>query len=221
LFDQFWEPVVGNPAPVVVVAAYTSVYLPSPAADYDQPLKISDFIQLKDQYVGGGDLVAVSRISGMLSRTGHSYSTRMGNVAFEDLRSSSSILIGYSSNQWQEVTKDLRFSIDDEIRGEILDSGKPTGWYPHLTADRHTDEDYAIISRSLNPQTHSIVVLVAGSEQYGTEAAANLITSPDLLAEALRGAPKGWQRKNLQLVLRVKVIANSPATPIVIAAHYW
>ena len=219
-FDQFWEPALRNPAPVLVVAAYTSVYLPSPLAD-DQHLRVGDFQELKDQYVGGGDLMAVSRITGMLSRSGHSYSARMGNVAFEDLRNSSSILIGYSGSQWQEVTKDLRFSIEDEMRGEILDFGKPTGWYPRLTSDRHTDEDYAIISRSLNPQTHSIVILVTGAEQYGTEAAANLITSPELLAEALRGAPKGWQQKNLQWVLRIKVIANSPATPIVIAAHYW
>lgn len=220
LLDQFWEPVLSNRAPVIVVASYTSVYLPSPFADEQHP-KVGDFKELKDQYVGGGDLMAVSRVTEMLGRTGHPYSTRMGNVAFEDLRNSSCILVGYAGSQWQEVTKGLRFSVDDQIRGEILDFGKPTGWYPHLTADRHTDEDYAIISRSLNPQTHSIIVLVTGAEQWGTEAAADLITSPDLLSEALRDAPKGWQQKNLQLVLRIKVIANSPATPVVLAAHYW
>jgi hypothetical protein len=66
-----------------------------------------------------------------------------------------------------------------------------------------------------------MIVLVSGCTQYGTEAAAELVTSPTLLAEALRGAPDGWQRKNLQLVLHVKVIANAPASPQVIASHYW
>jgi hypothetical protein len=66
-----------------------------------------------------------------------------------------------------------------------------------------------------------MIVLVSGCTQYGTEAAAELVTNPVLLAEALRGAPDGWQRKNLQLVLHVKVIANAPASPQVIASHYW
>jgi hypothetical protein len=189
--------------------------------DDTQVVSRGNFIRLDDQYVGGGDLVAASRISVMLNRTGHPYSVKMGSTAFQDLSSSPSVLIGYSSTQWQEVTKDLRFFIDDSDRGMIRDFGKATDWYPRLTPDRHTNEDYAIISRSLNPQTHSILVLVTGCTQYGTEAAANLITNPELFAEALHGVPDGWQRKNLQLVLQVKVIANSPASTKLIATYYW
>ncbi len=220
VLDQFWGPVLANSAPVVIYAAYTPVYLPSPNAD-ETKLKVRDFVELQSQYVGGGDLMAVSRISGMLAHSGHAYNTRMGNISFEELRDSSNVLIGFSSTRWQELIKDLRFSIENERRGEILDNGKPTGWYPAVTPDRSTDEDYAIVARYLNPQTHSIMILVTGSEQYGTEAAADLITAPDLLEEALRGAPPGWPQKNLQLVLRVKVIGNSPAAPKVIASHYW
>jgi hypothetical protein len=220
LLDQFWEPVLRSPAPILLTAAYTPVYVPL-TEDDTQPVLRGNFIRLDDQYVGGGDLVAASRISVMLNRTGHPYIVKVGSTAFQDLSSSPSILIGYSSTQWQEVTKDLRFFIDDSDRGMIRDFGKATDWYPRLTPDRHTNEDYAIISRSLNPQTHSILVLVTGCTQYGTEAAANLITNPELFAEALHGAPDGWQRKNLQLVLQIKVIANSPASPKLIATYYW
>jgi hypothetical protein len=66
-----------------------------------------------------------------------------------------------------------------------------------------------------------MIVLVSGFTQYGTDAASELITNPALLAEALHDAPKGWQKKNLQLVLHMKVIANAPASPQVIASHYW
>jgi hypothetical protein len=66
-----------------------------------------------------------------------------------------------------------------------------------------------------------MIVLVSGCTQYGTEAAAELITDSTLLGDALRGAPDGWQGKNLQLVLHMKVIANAPASPQVIASHYW
>jgi muramidase (phage lysozyme) len=76
--------------------------------------------------LGGGELVAASRIAVMLSRTGHPYSLKVGNTAFQDLSSSPSILIGYSSTQWQEVTRDLRYFIDDAHAGMIRDFGKAT-----------------------------------------------------------------------------------------------
>ena len=225
VLDQFWEPVLRGRDPIIVATSYAPVYYPSsflgPAACRRAPHD-NDFVLLSDQYVGGGDLLAAAKISGMLSRTGHPYSIRVGNaVTFEDLRTSPAVLIGYSSTYWQDVTKGFRFFIDHD-QGTINDNGKPTDWYPHhLRTDFHTDEDYAILSRAFNPQTHTMIVLVSGCTQYGTEAAAELVTNPVLLAEALRGAPDGWQRKNLQLVLHVKVIANAPASPQVIASHYW
>jgi hypothetical protein len=178
---------------------------------------------MSDQYVGGGDLVAAARVAGMLGRMGRATEVRVGNaISFQDLRNSPTVLIGYSSTQWKDVTQDFRFYVDDSDRGMIRDNGKPTEWYPHnVTRDFHTDEDYAVISRAFLPQTHSMLILVSGCTQYGTEGAADLIANPDLLAGALREAPAGWQHKNLQLVLRMQVIANAPASPKVVAAHYW
>jgi hypothetical protein len=66
-----------------------------------------------------------------------------------------------------------------------------------------------------------MLVEIAGITQYGTDAAADLVSSPDLMAEALSKAPRGWQQRNLQLVLHVKVIAGSPSSPKLVAAHFW
>jgi hypothetical protein len=79
----------------------------------------------------------------------------------------------------------------------------------------------AIVTRVFHPDTQAMLVEVVGILQYGTEAAADLITSPELLAEALHAAPKGWQNKNLQLVLHVKVISGTPASPKLVASHFW
>jgi hypothetical protein len=57
--------------------------------------------------------------------------------------------------------------------------------------------------------------------QYGTNAAAELVTNADELAELFHGAPPDWKNKNLQMVLHVKVIAGAPATPKVVATHFW
>jgi hypothetical protein len=66
-----------------------------------------------------------------------------------------------------------------------------------------------------------MLVEIAGITQYGTEGAAELVTNPDLFAEALRGAPSGWQKKNLQLVVHVKVISGTAVSPKVVATHFF
>ena len=117
----------------------------------------------------------------------------------------------------------MRFFIDTtRLPLGITDNGSPTRWsLPKLPPDRHTDEDYAIVSRVFHPDTHAMLVELAGITQYGTDGAADLVTRSDLMGEALRGAPSGWQNKNLQLVLHVKVIAGAPTSPRVVATHFW
>ena len=46
-------------------------------------------------------------------------------------------------------------------------------------------------------------------------------TTGEALTDALRDAPKGWQNKNLQLVLHVKVISGTPVSPKVVANYFW
>jgi hypothetical protein len=132
-------------------------------------------------------------------------------------------LIGYSYTRWRDISKELRYFIDAERRPRMVtDNGKPTQWsLPDLPGDRRTKEDYAIVTRVFHPDTQAMLVEVAGITQYGTEGAADLITRPDLLAEGFEGAPKDWQNKNLQLVVHVKVISGTAASPKVVAKYFW
>lgn len=220
--DQFWSPVLQGTAPVFLCAAYVPVYgLNRDAGDATRP---EDFVLLTDQFVGGGDLLATARLTAMLTRLQHPYTLKIGNdVSFQDLRSAPAILVGYSYTRWKEISSDLRYFIEvSKSRVGITDNGKPTPWtIASLPADRRTSEDYAIVTRVFHPDTHAMLVEVAGITQYGTDAAAELVTNPDLLAEGIRGAPADWQKKNLQLVLHVKVIAGTPSTPRVIGSYYW
>ncbi len=65
-----------------------------------------------------------------------------------------------------------------------------------------------------------MLVELAGITQYGTDAASDLVTNSDLMAEAVHNEP-GWQHKNLQLVLRVKVISGAPSSPKIVARYFW
>jgi hypothetical protein len=149
---------------------------------------------------------------------------KIGNdVSFKDLRSAPAILVGYSYTRWKEISSRLRYFIEvSNTRAGITDNGKATEWViSNLPADRRTNEDYAIVSRVFHPDTHAMLVEIAGITQYGTEAAAELVTNPDLLMEAVRDAPKEWRRMNLQLILHVKVISGTPSSPKVVGTYYW
>jgi hypothetical protein len=221
--DQFWAPVLEGGSAVSLCAAFVPVYSLDDGKAA-QSAKPEDFTFLSDQFVGGGDLIAVSRLSAMLTRMRKPYNVRVGNsVSFHDLRSAPAILVGYSYTRWKEISSEMRYFIDGSRRPvAITDNGAPTPWaLPNLPADRHTNEDYAIVSRVFHPDTHAMLVEVAGITQYGTDAAADLVTNEDLLGEALRGAPAGWRNKNLQLVLHVKVIAGAPTSPKIVTKHFW
>jgi hypothetical protein len=222
--DQFWGPVLGGNAPISLCVSYVPVWSLDRDPTPGNPPNADEFVQLRDQFVGGGDLVATSRLTAMLTRRNRSFSLRVGNeVSFSDLRAAPAILVGYSYTRWREISSEMRYFIDGSRRPIVItDNGKPTEWaLPNLPLDRHTNEDYAIVSRVFHPDTHAIVVELAGMTQYGTNAAAELVTNADELAELFHGAPSDWKDKNLQLVLHVKVIAGAPATPKVVATHFW
>jgi hypothetical protein len=222
--DQFWAPVLNGSTPVQLCASYVPVYGVDIDPTITPPSGVGDFTLLTDQFVGGGDLIATSRLVAMLTRLHRAYRVKVGNdVSFTDLRSGPAILVGFSYTKWKQISNQMRFFVDGYRRpAGITDDGKPTEWVlPALPRDRHTTEDYAIVSRVFHPDTHAMLVEVAGITQYGTDAAADLITNPDLMAEALRNAPAGWQKKNLQLVLHVKVISGAPSSPTVVKQYFW
>jgi hypothetical protein len=222
--DQFWAPVLNGSTPLQLCASYVPVYGVDIDPSITPPAGVGDFTLLTDQFVGGGDLIATSRLVAMLTRLHRPFRVKVGNdVSFTDLRSGPAILVGFSYTKWKQISNQMRFFVDGYRRpAGITDDGKATEWVlSGLPRDRHTTEDYAIVSRVFHPDTHAMLVEVAGITQYGTDAAADLITNADLMAEALRAAPAGWQKKNLQLVLHVKVISGAPSSPTVVKQYFW
>jgi len=222
--EQFWSPVLSGVSPVFVCAAYVPVWGLDREPTAAQPVRVEDFVPLNDQFVGGGDLVATSRLTAMLVRMRQPFRLKVGNdVSFADLRSGPAILVGYSYTRWKEISKQMRYFIEvaPGFAG-ITDNGKRTEWaIANLPRDRRTDEDYAIVTRVFHPDTHAMLVEVAGITQYGTDAASDLVTNADLMKEEFQKAPAGWQGKNLQLVLKVKVIAGAPSSPKVVGRYFW
>jgi hypothetical protein len=248
-FDLFWGPVLENPRPVLVCTGSNSVYVLSPKALEKYKLTHShrqdatpnletlvpleelrnlagdDFLPVKNMYLTTGDASAAAQISSLLGSRHHPYDLRFGtDLSFGDLRHSSAILIGAFNNSWTlNMTDNLRFVYDSGDTPEMhvrdrFDSSR--SWWPKFSGEKDI-EDYAIVSRILDSKTGSVLITIAGLRQSGTRAAGDFTTSPELIAEFIKQAPKDWSRKNLQIVLHTNVVNDIPASPTVVAAYYW
>ena len=226
VLNQFWAQALAAPSPVLLCISPVPVYGLHPDVETSnrKPVTAGDFVLLPQNFVGGGDVLALGRMTSMFADMRHKYRVRLGNeVSFHDLKDSPSVLIGYSYTKWNELNRGLRYLIDTSGRTPIItDNGQPTTWaLPNLKPDRSTDEDYAIVSRLWHPDTSELLVVIAGITQYGSEAASELVTDPERLAAAIKGLPSGWQNRNLELVLHVRVISGSPGSATVVARHVW
>jgi hypothetical protein len=118
------------------------------------------------------------------------------------------------------MTSGLHFSfVDDKIGRRILEQG-PSGrsWQ---TVHPSPAVDFGLVTRLLDSNTGQFVVLVAGLEGSGSDAAADLIVNQDALEKALRDAPKDWAQKNLQIVIRTTVQDSAAGPAKVIAVYVW
>lgn len=82
-------------------------------------------------------------------------------------------------------------------------------------------EDCSIIARFHDPTTGGIVMILAGAGRNGTEAAGEFVTSKALLEQLNRRLPPGWKNKNLEIVLKTKVIDGKTGSPSIEATHIW
>jgi hypothetical protein len=248
---KFWKPVFESNEPLLVGVAHPLVYHPSIRAlklsesrlpptkiPMQRPLQVSpreldgsDLIPVPDQYVAYGDMVAVNQITNMLARKSKSVRVRLADNISSDLRQVPVLLIGAITNHWtMEFQQNWRFQFTFQpgysaVLVDTFDKPAPgvkqRQWSVPATNDDSASEDYVLVCRLRSPSTGGFVMVVSGVKQFGTEAAGRLVSDADQLAKVLHDLPTGWEEKNLQIVLHVRVIGNTPAQPEVAAWQAW
>jgi hypothetical protein len=78
-------------------------------------------------------------------------------------------------------------------------------------------QDYALISRIRDAGTGHVVVVIGGLYTYGTLAAAEFLTDPELMREVDRQAGLNGASHNLQIILETAVTDGTPGPPKVVA----
>ncbi|PWU07756.1 MAG: hypothetical protein C5B51_09445 [Terriglobia bacterium] len=219
--EAFWAPVLNSPDPVLVYIGGYSMDQPQ------EPVSLADL--QNSERVAYADATALARIVSLLSTHHKLYRTRLQIFAkLDDLKDGPAVLIGAFNNSWTlRLTGQLRFGFARNPQTHlswIQDRTNPTAmkWFHDMTAPFvNVQEDYAIISRVVDPTTGRVVVTASGLAKFGTEAAGEFLTNPVYMDQISRQAPKDWQGRNMQLVIRTNVVGRSAGPPQIIASYFW
>jgi hypothetical protein len=238
--DRLWEPVLKASGPVLICVGQPVAYNLKSAQAQDAiqgfdaqsahpPIREQDLLILWDRYVALGDAVCLVHLTSLFERYRKTYRIRgERSTSFADLRDTPAVLIAAFDNPWTLRTAgQLRFTFVKDSAHDtdmVHDRQHPentewklTGAWPNWDIPN----DYAIVSRILDTTTDRPVVIAAGITQYGTMAAGEFLSSPEYFAEAVRQFPRDWQKKNLQIVLRVPVVHRSSGRPRILATYVW
>ena len=234
--DEFWSPMMHTSCPILICLGQSEYFLLTASArrdlDRNVPFTVNpgDITRLRDGAVSSGMLHAVLSVNDFLSQHAKTSQVAWGSeVRFTELRDQNVILIGAFNNPWTlDIARNARFTFEveelggDRRRWKIQDqtdrsrSWSPSDMYPHPV-----QVDYGIVTRIFDRARGRVVVSAAGVNQYGTEVAGDFLKDAVSWKEALRSAPKGWQTRNLQMVLRTDLAGETPVRTQVVATHYW
>jgi hypothetical protein len=147
------------------------------------------------------------------------------NVGLSRLRSQPFILRGAFNNQWtQRAVAPLRFYFQldrNPLVRRIVDRQNPDrrDWAAPMRSG--LTEDYALIARAPEPETGQMMLVIAGLSEKGSAAALEFVTNPKYLDHFGAQAPAGWERRNIELVIRTNLVNDDWGDPHIVATHLW
>jgi len=241
--DRFWAPVVDSNGSVLLCVGQrpflgTSAEpgqwwsndlprVPDSKPHSAAPITLFELYYLGSQNVALQDVRTLGMLNGLLQAKGKMCNLRgERSTSFADLRDGPVVLVGALNNDWtMRLMGPMRFGFEREKDTFWLEDrqnpGRRDRAVNYQTPYLELNQDYALISRVLDPTTDRMVVIAAGLTGFGTFAAGEFLTNPTYLDAAVKQLPKNWERKNIQIVLETKVISGNSGPPHVIDKHVW
>ena len=143
------------------------------------------------------------------------------------MRKSPVVLLGISNDWLQKLDLNVRFRARrdaDPGRRWIQDVNDPENmkWQRDTNISyNEAKHDYAVITRVYDLETGQWIVCIAGLSGPGTQISAESIIDKQWMANAVHAFPRGWENKNLQIVLKMSVLQGSPTLPTVESFYVW
>ena len=220
--DRFWEPVLQGSTSVTVCVS--SSVGQNPSSDTPGSFGAS---RTDQERITMGVAMATSGVAALLGRKGVNHRLRTADATtLADLREGPVVLIGRRQNPWaMRITDAMRYRLKNVPGfGWIEDRENPSQqqWsvrYSLPAAEVTTD--YALVTRTLDAYTGRMLVTLGGLSGLGTAAAGEFLVNPAYMEAVAAKAPKGWERKNIEIILQTKIVNGNAGPPIVVATYFW
>lgn len=235
--DRFWQPVLdARSAPVINLPTTNTFQMEPEAMQQFSQLKPDELMKVglnnvqafHDWHTSLPVLQAALSVALALQRRGETPILRMGTeLSSDELRGQAIIAIGSFSNPWtKQNISGLRFTFDrsasDRDVPRIRDNQNPgRSWSLPSIFPKPQDKDYAIVTRTFDPVSHTPFVSLAGLHSFGNQIAGEFVSEESLWDELARSAPAGWEKMNLQVVLETDVVGTTPSAPRIVDTYFW
>lgn len=227
---DFWHAAVPNSAPPLVVFSNAEfVGRPETGLRYRRPNE-SVPEGIFDHYTGVGEVIAIHGLDELFDRLGRKFLLKRGRLLnWDDTKDRDLIFVGSPSEN--EALRDL--SLNRDFTFERPDGGPRRGdlgihnlhprageqeWY-FCSRGQPMTEDYALIELANGSSAGQRVLLLAGTNTFGTQGAVEFVCSEDK-AVTLMGALNRLGAKRLyrmSALLRVRVQGGVPLDSEIVA----
>jgi hypothetical protein len=216
--DDFWTPVLREQRPILICTG-SVVFAQNNFSGVVTAGKDIEYPFISIQIAS-----AISEISGLLERSGATTQLlSSASTPLTELREHPIILLGGYNNQWtMRLLQPLRFQFTPEPVESIIDGIQPqVHWSRDKQLPYSSADDYALVARFRDATTGGWVVVLAGLGRNGTEAAAQFVASPHYMQLLQDQTGRDFSNRNIEAVLKVRVIDGKTGAPSILAVHVW
>lgn len=215
--DLFWQPVQASSGPAILCPGALA-RAPKTAYGLTMATRTDDYT-----FTSMATTVALAELVNLFSLSHTAYIVQPTSVTtLTDMREHPVILIGAYNNEWTlRLQGDLRYRFADDPARQIYDGMNPsTTWTRPKSLPFLEEDDFAVVARFHSKLTDGMVVVIAGIAKNGTEAAAQFATTARYM-DLLNQQSKDWASKNVEVVLKTKVVGGKSGAPSIEAVYVW
>ncbi len=229
--EKFWAPILKNSDEVLIAIGSPIWYKSSPVGTAspstpERATSLSDFITPQVNFPIA-DLSAAPAMTSFLARNGKESTSRLSDSTnVSDLRGSPRSVLGIFPNEWAlRLGKHLPLQLRRE--GDVqwsVDTTHPADrrWLVDLQSPYEQIAcEYVLINRAIDQTTGQWWIGIGGVTVLGTLAGQQMMIDSKQVADFTSQLPKDWARKNLQIVIEIKMVKGSAGAGRVVASRSW
>jgi len=215
---SLWKPLLTRDRPVLVCVGDLRSSTPLDTVSISRE-SVTDFIH-KSNHVGPSNLSAMARLVSVLNRARKPVMVVMADdTDLTALRRQPDLFTGFDNVWTRRILSDSRFRYQQNPAmgwSTIVDSRNPQllNWTFNANAPvAEIRRDFALVARIESPLTGQPALIMAGLGPYGTTAASEFVTNPEYFRQFTSKAPRGWEQKNIEIVLSTEVVDGRSSPP--------